>query len=255
MHQSLLKYHNSLWIIDKSETLESKLTQSMLRQSDVSPKGLTQFNQSLTKAVIVIEGILLPDCESWIEEYGYCSMARVSDEIYNLPPSVTELVLYINSQGGTVNGTVELADQIAKCKKRMSVTAYTDQICCSGGYFLASQASKIICAPTATIGSIGVMVKYAKISSADSAIKVIVLSVGKTKTYGSAYTQDSEEERAYFQKQIESTYEIFCTAVAEGRGVSVDRVKATEARADFALRMPSFMYDKIMSRQEFKETL
>lgn len=89
--------------------------------------------------------------------------------------SVQEIIVVIDSPGGTVDGTFSLADEINECKK--PVTAIIDGMCCSAAYWIASSADTIFAsAPTNIVGSIGTMIQLVDQSKALENQGVIIRS-------------------------------------------------------------------------------
>ena len=73
-------------------------------------------------------------------------------------PKMDEVVLRLQSSGGTVTGYGLAAAEIARLRDRMiKVTVSVDQVAASGGYMMACAADRIVAAPFALIGSIGVV--------------------------------------------------------------------------------------------------
>ena len=89
--------------------------------------------------------------------------------------SVQQIIIVIDSPGGTVDGTFNLADEINECDK--PVTAIIDGMCCSAAYWIASAADKIFAsAPTNIVGSIGTMIQLVDQSKALENQGVIIRS-------------------------------------------------------------------------------
>ena len=70
---------------------------------------------------------------------------------------VQAVFLDVNSPGGTVNGTPELAARVADVSKAKYTYAFTDGQMCSAAYWIGSQADAIFATPSARVGSIGVL--------------------------------------------------------------------------------------------------
>lgn len=69
-----------------------------------------------------------------------------------------EVLLRLESPGGVVHGYGLAASQLARLRQRgIRLTVAVDKVAASGGYMMACVADRIICAPFAIIGSIGVV--------------------------------------------------------------------------------------------------
>lgn len=140
---------------------------------------------------------------------------------------VKTIILQIDSPGGTVEGTAELAAKVAAASDRKPVIAQVDSLAASAAYWVASQASEIAITPGGQVGSIGVRMMHQDISGQleQEGIKVEMLSAGKYKTEGHPFGALSDETREHFQDQINDAYRDFVGAVASGRGVSTGVVE------------------------------
>lgn len=141
-------------------------------------------------------------------------------------PSVGAIVLDIDSPGGAVRGTSELAAEIRSARERKRVTAFVNSTAASAAYWLAASASEIVVTPTGLVGSIGVYATHEDLSqlAARKGVRVSMISAGKYKTEGNPYEPLSEEGRAAMQELVDDAYRMFVDDVAAGRGVSADVV-------------------------------
>lgn len=136
-------------------------------------------------------------------------------------PSVHSVLLDIDSPGGSVNGTPELAATVRDLCKDKHVYAYTSGLCCSAAYWVASQCDAIYAAPSARVGSIGVLLPLLDTSGLynKSGLKMDVISAGKYKATGVPGTALTEDQRLLLQAQVNATWETFKTAVNERRTI------------------------------------
>jgi signal peptide peptidase SppA len=138
---------------------------------------------------------------------------------------VQAVLLDIDSPGGTVTGTPELATLVAAVSKTKYTYAFTDGEMCSAAYWIASQADAIFATPSARVGSIGVLLPMLDESKAfeQAGLKVELFAAGKFKSIGVAGTSLTDEQRTWLQSQIDETYADFKTAVlARGRRITLD---------------------------------
>jgi len=142
-------------------------------------------------------------------------------------PAVGTIVLDIDSPGGAVNGTMELADIVSEAAKKKPVIAVANAEAASAAYWVASQASEVVVTPSGMVGSIGVRMIYTDTSAKDSqeGISREVLSYGKYKSEGIVGPL-SEDTRAYLLGMLETYGRAFEAAVARGRGVPIDTVRS-----------------------------
>jgi signal peptide peptidase SppA len=138
-------------------------------------------------------------------------------------PDVKAIVLRIDSPGGTVSGTKDLADEILKAKATKPVIAFVEDLAASAAYWIAAQTNEIVANnTTALIGSIGtytVIYDYSR-QAENLGIKTHVIATGKHKGAGVPGSPITPEQLADFQRVIDSLNDQFKSAVAEGRKLS-----------------------------------
>ena len=141
---------------------------------------------------------------------------------------IKAVFLDIDSPGGTVLGTPELAAAVASLNKEKPVYAFTSGLMASAAYWIASQASAIYATPSAKVGSIGVVQAVVDDSAAlDSAgIKVEVFAVGKYKAMGAPGTPLNDDQRDLIRANLAETASEFHTAVlARGRSIPAEAME------------------------------
>lgn len=141
--------------------------------------------------------------------------------------SVEAIVLAIDSPGGTVDGTPEMASQILAARGTKPVLAYTDGMMCSAAYWIGSAADSInISSDVVMVGSIGVVAGHRDVSKAEEkmGVKTTEITAGKYKRVASQYAPLTEEGRANIQDMVDHVYSVFVDQVAAARGVSAEEV-------------------------------
>jgi signal peptide peptidase SppA len=138
------------------------------------------------------------------------------------------IVFDVDSPGGSVEGVMELAQEIYDARKVKPVTAVCNAMACSAAYWLASAAGEVECTPSGQCGSIGVYMLLQDESEAlkQEGIKINILKAGKYKAEGHPSQPLSDNAREFLQGQVESVYSLFVKAVATQRGVSLGAVRA-----------------------------
>lgn len=175
-------------------------------------------------AVIPVKGVLTKDLSFFSFLFGGTSMKRIGMAFQAAldDPLVSSILLDIDSPGGTVDGTEELAQAIFDARGKKPITAYTDGMAASGGYWIASAADKIyISGDTVMTGSVGVVATHVDQSKADDVFgeKWTEITAGKYKRISSAHSPLSAEGAAYIQEQVDYLYSKFVDTVARNRDV------------------------------------
>ena len=140
---------------------------------------------------------------------------------------VKGVCLVFDSPGGSVAGTGALGEEIARLAAEKPCVGMAEDLCASAALWCATQCTKLICNPTACVGSIGCYVALEDTSGmyAQAGVKVHVISTGPMKGQGQEGTPITPEYMAEWQKQVDAIGEQFCKAVSEGRGMSMKAVK------------------------------
>lgn len=150
------------------------------------------------------------------------------------------ILLWFNSPGGTVTGLPEAASHLAQVSDQVkTVFAYTDGMCCSAAYWLASQCEGIFASPSSDVGSIGVYLAW--LDQADAAEKagyhLELIKAGEFKAMGHPLKHLTDKERAMLQEEVDEIYTRFKAAVT-GRRAQI---------ADSTMQGQTFSFDALIS--------
>lgn len=141
---------------------------------------------------------------------------------------VKAVVLRVDSPGGVVGPSQEIHQEVKKLAAKKKVVVSMGSLAASGGYYISAPATLIYANPGTITGSIGVLMKFSNIEGLMDKIgmKSFTLKTGKYKDSGSPVRPMTEEEKSLLQGVIDSTHGQFVKAVAEGRKIPLDQVKA-----------------------------
>jgi len=142
---------------------------------------------------------------------------------------VAAVVLRINSGGGSVAGSQEVAQAVTRLRQRGKVVvASMGDAGASGAYLLASAADAIVADPGTVTGSIGVIMSLTNMEElyAKLGIRDVTIKSGEHKDMGSAARELTAEERAILQEMVDDLHRQFVAAVAQGRGLPESQVAA-----------------------------
>ncbi len=138
------------------------------------------------------------------------------------------LLLRIDSPGGTVGDSQEIHSALLRVKgKGCHIVASFGNVSASGGVYVGVAAEKIVANPGTITGSIGVILRGNNLSKLLERIGIRFETV-KSGTYKDILSPDrplTEEERQLLQSLIDSSYDQFVNAVAEGRQLSCEEVR------------------------------
>lgn len=142
---------------------------------------------------------------------------------------VKTLVLDMDTPGGSVAGIPELAAAVREARAGgIQVVASVNHLAASAGWWVASQADRVVASPSSEVGSIGVFLTHTDWRGAYEKMGVVptLISAGPYKTEGHPLEPLSEEGRAYLTAQVGDYYRDFLADVAAGRETTPDRVEA-----------------------------
>ena len=142
--------------------------------------------------------------------------------------NIKGVLLNVNSPGGAVPPSIEIAYAIKELKKHKPVVVYASGIMASGSYYASIYANKIIANPGSIVGSIGVIMESANVEELMNTIgvKTQIVKQGKFKEAGTPTREWTVEERAELETLTKDTYDLFVSDVAEARGLDTNNDKA-----------------------------
>lgn len=143
-------------------------------------------------------------------------------------PNVRAIMLHVESPGGTVAGTPELADAVAAADKQKPVHAFIEDLGASAAVWIAFQARRVTANQAAQVGSIGAFSVLEDVSKVYEAagVRVHVLATGPDKGVGVEGVPITEAQLAPFREFVAHAGEMFFAAVAKGRGLTEKRLAA-----------------------------
>lgn len=167
-------------------------------------------------ALIRIEGPIL-DSKDTIDE--------IKD--YVKDPSIKAIILRIDSPGGAVAPSQEIYEEVRKATVKKKIVVSMGSVAASGGYYIASPATRIIANPGTLTGSIGVIMEIPNLEGLLNklGIKTEVVKSGRHKDIASVFRGMKKEEREILQNVLDNVHEQFIKAVADGRKMLLDDVK------------------------------
>ncbi|MCT4560822.1 MAG: signal peptide peptidase SppA [Crocinitomicaceae bacterium] len=139
--------------------------------------------------------------------------------------SVKTVVLRINSPGGSALASDEIWREVQLTNKAKKVIVSMGDVAASGGYYIASPASTIFAEPSTITGSIGVfgVIPY----TGDLMQNKLGLTFDRVYTHNPAFSTNrrlTDNEVSIIQEEVDAIYDEFLSRVAEGRGMSKDKV-------------------------------
>ena len=146
-------------------------------------------------------------------------------------PEVRAVLLEIDSPGGEAYGLIDLADRVYAARKRKPMWAVANEQAYSAAYWLASSAARVYTPITGGVGSIGALMLHVDQSKRDAQMgyTYTFIHAGARKVDGNSHEPISKPALQWAQAEVDRHRQLFASAVAKRRDLSVDEVLATEA--------------------------
>ena len=141
--------------------------------------------------------------------------------------AVKAIIFRIESPGGEIAPCQEILWEIEGVKEKKNIVVSMGGTAASGGYYISTQADKIVALPTTMTGSIGVISQITNIEGLldKLGIKIETYKGGKYKDMYRGFREMTQEERDIMQEMVDEYYKQFVEIVAEGRGLSEEYVR------------------------------
>ncbi|HUW46538.1 MAG TPA: signal peptide peptidase SppA [Dehalococcoidia bacterium] len=142
--------------------------------------------------------------------------------------AVKAIVFRIESPGGEIEPCQEILLEIERVKETKTIVVSMGGTVASGGYYISTQADKIVALPTTQTGSIGVISQLVNIEGLleKLGIQIETFKGGKYKDMYRGFRELTPEEEEIMQGMVDEYYEQFVGVVAEGRGLSTEEVRS-----------------------------
>jgi protease-4 len=141
--------------------------------------------------------------------------------------AVKAIVFRIESPGGEIAPCQEILWEIERVKETKHIVVSMGGTAASGGYYISTQADKIVALPTTQTGSIGIISAIINVEELleKLGIQVEIFKGGKYKDMYRGLRELTPEEEEIMQQMIDEYYEQFIDVVAEGRELSKEEVR------------------------------
>lgn len=198
-----------------TKTEAEKLTTD-IKNSEIEKKGRT--------FVIKFDGD--------IQAKAVDSLKKEITAILSIADHKDNVVLMLESPGGTVNGYGLAASELERLTaKGLYLTVLVDKVAASGGYMMAVIADKIIAAPFAIIGSIGVLVESPNFNELleKRGVKYEQITSGKYKKTISILGKNTEEGRQKVKEELNQIHRVFKSLIKKQRpNIDIEKISTGE---------------------------
>ncbi len=154
--------------------------------------------------------------------------SRLVDALLDIATDKDEVIVTLKSPGGVVNTYGLASSQLSRIKAHgIKLTVCVDEVAASGGYLMACVSDKIIAAPFAYIGSIGVVASlpnFHRIMDKHD-LDYEIVTAGKYKRTLTVFGENTDEARAKFKEELEAIHNRFKEIVTSNRPQLGDNIE------------------------------
>lgn len=223
------------WAIQKG-VLEAalNLVDGSIKDFQAASVAYAETSDQKGSGLNVIDGVAVVDMIGPVTRYATCLTAMngwstIDDlmaamDLAEADSSVRAILLNVNSPGGSVDGTSELAQKVAALATKKPVVTYVGGMAASAAYWVAAQSTRIVSADTSALGSIGVYAAMDDNTKAMQAAGVDRYTIVSSQSPNKVPNPSTAEGRSQIQAHVDGLADIFIKAVASGRGVRVQTV-------------------------------
>lgn len=172
-------------------------------------------------ALIKINGVIQSEGKASAENVIKALQKAFSEK------STVGVILRINSPGGSPVQAGRIYDEIQRLKLKYPdkpVHVVVEEMCASGGYYIAAAANNIYVDKASLVGSIGVLVNGFGFTGLMDKVGIErrLMTSGKNKAFMDPFSPQNPQQKQYVQELIDEIHQQFITVVKTGRG---DRLK------------------------------
>lgn len=186
--------------------------------------GTTFSSRSGRVGILSIDGPIIPKSVITPSSGPMGSLEKYSQELILMDnnPNIDNIVITFDSPGGMVTGVEEFGKLIKSLQT--PVTAFVYGYSASAAYWIASQASEIVMAETAQVGSIGTVAVFQDRSKAEEKAGIRTFEIVSNLSPNKRLDPESDTGRANIISMLDDITKIFMSSVADGRGTNFENV-------------------------------
>ncbi|MGZ3804321.1 MAG: protease SohB [Pseudobdellovibrionaceae bacterium] len=220
-------------LLHKKYKAFAKILKSATLNKDEQKEERKKDKQDLkSKKKEHLRKIFVLDFEGDIKASAVENLRQEVTAVINVATAQDEVVLRLESPGGVVHGYGLAASQLLRFREKgIPLTVCVDKVAASGGYLMSCTATKILCAPFAIIGSIGVVAQVPNFHRVLRKYDVDYkeYTAGEFKRTVSLLGEITEKGEEKFKEQLEATHRLFQNFVQKNRpSVNLSKVATGE---------------------------
>lgn len=248
--QDAVMDEDQLKLIEKNEKKRLKIEKVEHKKAakENSKKDSNVVDEEHKKRVFVL------DFHGDIKASANDGLRESISAVLSLATPKDEVVVKVESGGGMVHSYGLASSQLARItSKQIPLTVCVDKVAASGGYMMACVANKIVAAPFAILGSIGVVAQLPNFHRLlkKNDIDYEMFTAGEFKRTVTMFGENTEKGREKFVEDLEDTHVLFKEFVSEHRP-QVDIAAVATGEVWFGLRAKAVnLIDVLQTSDEY----
>ena len=227
------------------ETTSDETTPDETTPDETQPQKKTDSRKS---------SLFVIDFEGDLQASRVANLREEITAVLSIAGKQDEVLVRIESPGGVIHGYGLAASQLQRVRNRgIPLTVAVDKVAASGGYMMACIANRIIAAPFALLGSIGVVAQVPNFHRflQGKDIDVEVMTAGEYKRTLTLFGENTEAGREKFQSELDDIHLLFKDFVSEHRP-AVDMTEVGTGEAWYGRRaLERHLVDELKSSDEY----
>ena len=217
-------------------------------------KGRRKDTKRLAKKGSQRQRMFVLDFKGDIRASATASLREEVSAVLAVATREDKVLVRLENAGGTVHEHGLAASQLVRIKARgVSLLVSVDKVAASGGYLMACVADRIMAAPFAIIGSIGVIAQLPNFHRLleDKGVDFEQVTAGRYKRTLTMFGKNTDEGRAKIKAELEDVHELFKNQIAEHRP-QIDLDKISTGEHWYGVRAMSLnLVDEIRTSDDF----
>jgi len=240
---------------DFYQSLQQRLEQAVMDKQRLKAQRKAEAKTAkLAKNAEPKPRLYVLDFEGDLKASATDSLRHEITALLSLATPADEVVLRLESGGGMVHSYGLASSQLARIRQAgIPLTVCIDKVAASGGYMMACIGEKIISAPFAILGSIGVVAQLPNLHRLlkKHEIDFEVLTAGEYKRTLTIFGENTDKGREKFQQDLEITHELFKGFVARYRPqLNIDEIATGEVWLGMAAQ-EKLLVDELKTSDEY----
>ena len=206
----------------KYRSLAAALKQAVMKKGDwkAESKAQKERDKKDEKSKRRRSRSFVIDFKGDLKATAVTSLREEISAILEVASDDDEVVVRLENHGGVVHEHGLAASQLVRIRDRgVPLTVVVDKVAASGGYLMACVANRIVAAPFAILGSIGVLAQLPNFNRMldEHGIDFEQISAGEYKRTVTLFGKNTDKDRAKLKQELEDVHELFKSAVARYR--------------------------------------